>query len=294
MRRARIADACPPHPCRAKSHPVRSLDHGQSIVVVIGAMKSGTSSLHEYLALHPEVTMSKQKELNFFTHESWERGLDWYAQKLAGDTKVRGESSPNYTKYPDFPGVPERMHSVLPKAKLVYVVREPLSRIVSHYVHNLSHGRERRPLPVALRATDGYITPSLYHAQLERYLEYFDRSQLLVIEQASLLHRRDETLRRVFEFLDVRADFKSPGFESPFHETSNKRQPTGLGLLAHRVPGLHALRDLLPWPFSRDLDRPELDAATRRWLIERIAPDIEALRAFSGLPLEGWPGEASS
>lgn len=279
---------CRPCLCRAKESAVRPLDNGKGIALVIGAMKSGTSSLHEYLALHPEITMSKQKELNFFTHESWDLGLGWYSEQLAGDTKVRGESSPNYTKYPAFASVPARMHSVVPEAKLIYLVREPLSRIVSHYVHNLSHGRERRPLAVALRESQGYITPSLYHAQIERYLDYFDQGRILVIEQESLLKRRDQTLRRVFEFLDVRADFKSPGFENATHQTANKRKPTALGRLAHRLPGLHAARDHLPWPLSRNLEKPELDDATRNWLLERIQPDVEALRRFSGLALEGW------
>jgi len=268
---------------------VTSLDDGNGIAVVIGAMKSGTSSLHEYLALHPEITMSKQKELNFFTDEGWDRGLGWYERQLEGSTKVRGESSPNYTKHPDFPGVPERMHSVLPRAKLIYLVREPVGRIVSHYVHNLSHGRERRTFGGAVKGNRGYLCPSLYMSQIEAFLKYFEREQLLVIEQEALLRQREPTLRRVFEFLEVRVDFTSPKFESSAHQTANKRRPTPLGNLAYRVPGLHSLRDVLPWPFTRPLEKPDVDDDTRHWLLQHIAPDVRALRDFTGLALEGWP-----
>src|SRR5947208_13622101 len=94
-------------------------------LVVIGAQKCGTSGLHYYLSLHPEISMSKPKELNFFIAErNYPRGLDWYRAHFDPTAKVRGESSPNYTAYPLHVGVPERMHSIVPDAKLLYLVRD--------------------------------------------------------------------------------------------------------------------------------------------------------------------------
>ena len=85
-------------------------------LVVIGAQKCGTSGLHYHLGLHPEISMSKPKELNFFIEErNWPRGLDWYRAHFDARATVRGESSPNYTAYPQHLGVPERMHSVDPR-----------------------------------------------------------------------------------------------------------------------------------------------------------------------------------
>ena len=104
-------------------------------LIVIGAAKCGTTSLHEYLDLHPEVAMSREKELDFFVEEKhWGRGVEWYAAQFE-DAPVRGESSPSYTAYPRYRGVPERIRRVVPDAKLVYLVRDPVERIVSHFVH---------------------------------------------------------------------------------------------------------------------------------------------------------------
>src|ERR687894_2292944 len=83
---------------RTSGDPAR---HALPNLIVIGAQKCGTSVLHYYLSLHPEVSMSRPKELNFFIEErNWPRGLDWYKSQFDGDARVRGEASPNYTAYP--------------------------------------------------------------------------------------------------------------------------------------------------------------------------------------------------
>src|SRR5688572_16712902 len=93
-------------------------------LVVIGGAKTGTTSLHAYLALHPEIFMSRVKEIRFFTHH-YEEGAAWYAAhfRKGCDHAVRGEASPQYTAHPRLAGVPERMHTLIPDAKLIYVVR---------------------------------------------------------------------------------------------------------------------------------------------------------------------------
>ena len=79
-------------------------------LIIIGGLKCGTTSIHHYLGLHPEIQMSKPKELNFFVEElNWDLGLDWYASRFDDRFKVRGESSPHYTNLPRFDGVAERI-----------------------------------------------------------------------------------------------------------------------------------------------------------------------------------------
>src|SRR6266550_2870057 len=78
-------------------------------LLVIGGLKCGTTSLHHYLNLHPEVAMSRPKELNFFVAElNWPLGEDWYATHFEASPAIRGESSPHYTNRPRFDGVAER------------------------------------------------------------------------------------------------------------------------------------------------------------------------------------------
>ncbi|MBW1859792.1 MAG: sulfotransferase domain-containing protein, partial [Deltaproteobacteria bacterium] len=117
----------------------------------IGALKCGTTSLHYYLGLHPEISMSREKELYFFVKEcNWYKGVDWYKSHFSGQSRIYGECTPIYTAYPVYRGVAERMHGVVPGAKLIYVVRDPIDRLVSHYVHACEMGREDRGIEGAL------------------------------------------------------------------------------------------------------------------------------------------------
>ena len=85
-------------------------------LIIIGGLKCGTTSIHHYLGLHPEIQMSKPKELNFFVEElNWDLGLDWYASRFDDRFEVRGESSPHYTNLPRFEGVAERIQRALPR-----------------------------------------------------------------------------------------------------------------------------------------------------------------------------------
>jgi hypothetical protein len=190
-------------------------------LIVIGAQKCGTSVLHYYLSLHPEVSMSKPKELNFFIEErNWPRGVDWYAAHFDAEARVRGEASPNYTAFPQHQGVPERMASVVPDAKLIYMIRDPLERIAAHWVHNYAKRREKGTLAETLtHPNTSYVTRSLYAMQLERFLAYYPKENVLVFQQSELRHQRTETLRRVFEFIGVDPDFHHPRFEHERHQT---------------------------------------------------------------------------
>ena len=91
-------------------------------LIVIGAAKCGTTSLHEYLNEHPEISMSSEKELYFFVEEkNLGKGLAWYESQFDPSAPVRGESSPGYSALPLYRGVPERMAETIPDAKLVVI-----------------------------------------------------------------------------------------------------------------------------------------------------------------------------
>src|SRR5215831_9979567 len=112
--------------------------------LVIGAMKCATTTLHEQLARQPGIFMSRPKEPNFFSDdEILARGWGWYASLFwpAGEADLRGESSTHYTKLPTYPRTVERMARHLPRLKLVYVMRHPIDRLISQYVHELTAGR---------------------------------------------------------------------------------------------------------------------------------------------------------
>ena len=147
-------------------------------LIVIGGAKCGTTSLHHYLGLHPDIYMSHPKELEFFIEDSgWRRGVPWYETKFPSDKEaIRGEATPIYTRYPVYPGVPARMHSVIPDAKLIYIVRDPMERMMSQLVDDFSSfAHIYQDLQSALLPfdTSPFVASSLQCFQLEQYLPYY-------------------------------------------------------------------------------------------------------------------------
>lgn len=276
-------------------------------LIIIGAMKCGTSALHQYLDQHPEISMAKEKELDFFIEgRNWEKGLAWYEARFPEPTRIRGESSPDYTHYPAIPRVAEKMHAVVPNAKLIYMVRDPVERMLSQYMHNRWTGIETRPFAEAIQGRDvggmeetRYVRRSKYFMQLEQYLRFYPRADIMVIQQADLLQRRLETLQRVFRFLDVDDTFVSDRFNALVHESSGKDTKNKLGLalskgrergLLRRLPAVirnPAIR-LVKAMITTTVERPTLDDRLRAQIVSILAPDIERFEQLVGRHFPEW------
>jgi hypothetical protein len=194
--------------------------------LVIGAMKAGTTSLYRYLQSHPQVFMPSVKELAFFAKdEVWGRGIEWYEQQFALATEevlALGEASTLYTKYPRYKGVPQRIAKHLPSVRLLYVVRDPIERIRSHYQHRVAVGVERTPMEEALLRDPIYLDCSRYALQIEQYLRYFSRDQILIVTSEALREARGPTMRRVYEFLDVDGGFVPANLSDEFYRSANR------------------------------------------------------------------------
>src|SRR5579859_6236482 len=134
-------------------------------LIIIGAPKAGTTSLHRYLELHPQVFMASEKELRYFWRDDWRERRAWYESRFDSDAPVRGEATPAYAAYPHRPNVPERMHELVPQAKLVYLVRDPIERLLSHWVQRRSDG-DRTPFERYMaeyeRPDNPIVCPSRY------------------------------------------------------------------------------------------------------------------------------------
>jgi hypothetical protein len=179
---------------------------------IIGAMKSGTTSLHEYLDTHPQIAMSQEKEPGYFVEElGLHKGEEWYLSRWAelnGQHRYRGESSTHYTKLPIFQGVPERLFRFNPQARLIYVMRNPFDRVVSHYWHALRdqyHGGELRPLLKAVKDDPGYLAFSDYATQLEPYFERFGRGAVHTLTFEALIEDRQREVDRIYGWLGLPA-----------------------------------------------------------------------------------------
>jgi hypothetical protein len=253
------------------------------------------------MGLHPNIRMSRRKELNFFNFDTnFERGESWYRSWFRTDRPVRGEASPGYAAWPQFRDVPARMRAVVPDAKLIYLVRDPIERLVSHWLHNVLESKEARPLPDAVGSPDNpYVARSLYGVQLERYLEHWPLDRILIVRSDDLLDDRAATLARVFRFTGADPSFSDPRFGWLRHRTAIKRRRTALGQriaatapmrLLGRLPERlrWPIEDLLYLPFSTKIDRPGLDAALVDELRRRFRLDLERLGVLTGERFDEW------
>lgn len=178
---------------------------------IIGAMKSGTTSLHNYLNAHPDIYMSDLKEPGYFAEElSWHKGENWYLSLFSAGEGRRyiGESSTHYTKIPLHQGVAERLHHFNPQAKLIYVMRDPFERLVSHYWHavrGVYHGGEIRPVLKAVQEDETYVAFSNYAMQLRPYIDLFGRDALYTLTFEELLANTNKEVNRIYAWLGLPA-----------------------------------------------------------------------------------------
>jgi len=268
--------------------------------LVIGAMKSGTTSLRAYLAAHPQVFMAEPKELHFFVEsKNWGRGRAWYEERFAdaGEASARGEASPSYSQADIFPGVAARIAAMLPDVRLVYVVRHPIERMRSMYLHQLASGRETAPIAHAFAAHAYYLNASRYAWQLDHHLEYVPRERIKVITTEALRDEPRSTLADVLAFLGVDPD-RVPPADARHGQTENKRVSTPAKKRLARLPGYRAVSRLAPpgvrqtvqRATSRPVDRAmaALPAALEAELVEQLRPDLVRLRPFLGARFDGW------
>lgn len=288
-------------------------------LLVIGAAKCGTSSLHYYLGLHPQIQMSEPKELSFFIARddldpdpymeepldrhvlpappNWSRGVEWYRRHFDPAAAVRGESTVAYS-FPWYPPVPGRIASVVPDARILYLVRHPFERIASHHGQYLVSKREWRSLPEALASPrNPYVGASRYATVLRGFLDRFPRDQVKVIRQDELLHRRAETLRDVFGFLAVDPEFRSPEFERMRNRSAAKGRLYEVAERLRRFRVAAPVRRLSPRLRTRVeelLAGSRGDGATaapgelRQRVLAELDPEIAGLEEITGWSLEEW------
>lgn len=166
-------------------------------------MKCGTTSLFRYLRQHPQIAGSLKKEPQFFSdQQKYKTGLSAYKRLwlFAGlRNKIRLEASTNYTKHPVFQNVPERIKSYGIQPKMIYLVRNPIDRILSHYNHSILHGR------TCTIRDEHLLQVSKYHLQLSHYLREFPREDILVIDYQEFSKTPRVSLNKISTFLNAKS-----------------------------------------------------------------------------------------
>jgi hypothetical protein len=269
-------------------------------VLILGAAKCGTTSLHHYLDIHPEISMSNLKELDFFvTDLNWDKGMDWYRSHFPEDTPLRGESSTSYTRDRKADTTARLIEETLGRPKLIYLVRDPIDRIRSDYHQHRAVEVELRGFEEALSEPDNrYVEASRYGSRIAPYVERFGAERILVESQERLLADRAGSLARIFRFLEVDPDVTSPEFEHLWEQSAGKGWAYNLGWkLRQRGVRLPAS---LRWPAQR-LQRsrvlggaassarpPEISDATSGELARSLRSEVELLRRLTGAEFDEW------
>jgi len=276
--------------------------------VVVGAPKAGTSSLARYLSLHPDIHMSHPKEPNFFNDAAhygrWNRGILWYRSQFRSAKAVCGEASPGYAAWPARPRVAERMQATIPAAKLIYLVREPLGRLRSHYLMQVRQGRFEGSFD-AFTSSPGTADAqcaSRYGTQLQHFLEFYPLERILIVESADLATRRDQAMAAIFRFLGVDDSFCCEGFAEEYNVNADKTFPDARGVRLLRSAPVKLLQWALPrrafWKVRRALLRPfagdpppaTLSPGVEASLRAEYQGEVALVRELSGLPLPSLEG----
>jgi hypothetical protein len=291
--------------------------------LIIGAMKSGTTTLDSYLRRHPLVFMCTPKEPGYFSRdEIFSRGVQWYAGLFAGarSDQVSGEASTCYSRSVSYPAAAERLAQALPAARLIYIMRHPVERAYSHYVHRMTEryvagGCTAIGLQQALDTMPSIIRSSCYVEEISRYLAYFRREQLLLITLEELRDSPARVLSDVQQHIGVPVLKLSgpgenlvanPAAEPVAHRYATRRLDAWRETLVGRagaaaLPG--RLRERMRrWmvgrvmrsntalekaaAFKRSLD--PLTREARAHLLERLDAATCALQEFLGKDLSAW------
>lgn len=219
--------------------------------LVIGAMKAGTTSLYHYISQHPQVLPSRKKEIHYFDGgqnpetDNYLKNYSWYKSHFPLKISLKpgmitGEASPRYLYDPRAPG---RIAKVNHNMRLIVILRNPTERAISHYFHEKRQLREESSMLEALQNEESrmkqvmvekeynssifahcsYKDRGLYGKQIKRYLEYFNREQLLILESQDFFTRPEENMRKVFQFLGVDSTYIPPHLEIK-NKSANKTE----------------------------------------------------------------------
>ena len=218
--------------------------------IIMGAMKSATSTLHTQLELQPGLFMSTPKEPNFFSDdEQYARGVDWYSSlfEKAGSNTLCGESSTHYTKLPDYPLTVERMAKHLTRVKLIYVMRHPIDRLVSHYMHQWSQNIIKCDINEAIDRYEELTAYSNYAMQLKPYIEQFGGANILPLFNEAIRQDPQTHLENIANFIDYKGDMKwHQNFANQNVSSERIREFSGYHWLVKSQIMTHLRRSLIP------------------------------------------------
>lgn len=288
---------------------------------ILGAPKCGTTTIFEALRQHPEACMSRVKEPNFFADDYlFDKGFDWYVNKYFGhcmNSSVRGEATPRYL----------RMHNqVIPRLKRFYsdqemlrfiiILRDPVKRAWSHYLHQVRNGLEDKGFEEALELEEtrlretpelwfGYFKDGLYSEQIEPWFEAYPRDRFLVLFTHELAADPLAVIRRVFGFLNIDENVVPRLHREKSNPASKPRSKT----IARLISSDNAIKSIFRKVLSEEFRRaaylfllrsntafyqipPQMPEDSGRKLRARYSEEIKKLEQLLHKDLSCWKAQS--
>lgn len=265
--------------------------------MVVGAQKCGTTTLYRLLDAHPRVVGCRTKEPHFFSKDpDWRAHLDEYASLYpAAEGRLRFEASTTYTFFPGTRPVWDDLHEFNPDLRVVYLVRDPVQRLVSAYMHSYERGRTDEAFEDAVFRKANFLDVTRYATQITPFIDRFSRELVHICFFEDLVRAPGELLAGLGAFLEL----DPSGFGDPAALRSN----TSVGgaskrHVRHDNPGLalRAVRRLAPPLYRRITDnsarafaaKPEVSAELRRAIAHVLRHEITEVEALTGRDLSAW------
>ena len=276
---------------------------------IVGAAKAGTSSLYAYLNDIPGIYMSPIKEPKYFMVSDFfqyneppirdkKKYLNLFAK--AKEEKIIGEASPQYLKDPQ---TPKLIHQIVPQAKILISLRDPVERLYSSYLMQIRSGRIKTTFSEEIDLVLNKITAKkfdsikvnagLYSENVKRYLKIFGNKQVKIIIFEEFIKNTKETINDILKFLDIKYELQN--FK---YQVYNKHGINRGGFLAKKIrhsrkisrlakkflsPSTRlVLRDTL---FVKTQTKPKMDQKDRELLINFYYDDVKNLQTLLGRKL---------
>lgn len=269
--------------------------------MMIGAQKAGTTSLAAQLAVHPQICFCREKEPGYFhSTEDWEAGLDEYHRLYdPAPGQLCGEASTYYTFFPEFRETHKRLHDYNPALKLIYVIRQPVERVISHYTHNRVREIDMRPPETAVFSDAAYVNRSRYAVQIRPYLELFGPENVLLLVFEEYTADQVATLYRLADFLGIEAAPFAETDTTPLHQSVGQpylrseaartftqtelfRKMRGVVPAAIRQPIRHRM-------LSNKIDeKPYFSPEVKHALWRLLEDDVQIIEQLLGRTLNVW------
>ena len=272
-----------------------------NFALIIGAMKCGTTSLFSYLAQHPMVSGCTDKEPNFFSRKrNWSKGFEWYCNLWNWDNnkhKIALEASTSYTRIPSYLNAAERIATINKNFKFIYIMRNPIERIESHYTHGHALGFPETQKPLSEVIDSDLITTSQYAKQIAEYYKKFSADSILLLNFEDLKTNPLNQVKKVCQFLDIDPDYNFQELDTRHNANEGRIGYDPLWRSLRRIKLLRSMaqvisvkqKQMLHSFFGSQIESNiKLSPEQRNFILQELQEDLRKLSSEYGVDVRSW------